>query len=391
MPHASQQATKTRIRPLAALKSRRGSMLAIIAVSMLGILSVMALAADIGAVYLARAEAQRAADAAALAGLQAMIERPDLPGRARQIAEQFAAANTVRGTPVSLDPSDIEFSVMPDTFFQVEVHRTEARGNPIPMFFAGIMGFNTMDVSAVATAAPFRTGTARCFRPFLVVDAWDDKDGDGEFDSGEYYDPIETGYGSDWRHDGYEHDIGRQIILYGSSGGGKGKGNGKGGGGGMHNPSWYGLYSVNGDRGGNAIREQIGKAECDDTPLSVGHVVTNEPGAKTGPVKQGMDELVGHDPDAYWNESTGTVEGSIYGDNWISSPRIGRIALFNPADAPQPGRQDIEISNFITVFIEGFDDDGNLVGRILPTKGEADGCSATGRCAANAWYARLVH
>src|SRR5690242_7413525 len=53
--------------------SERGSTLVIVAAAMVGLLGVCAIAIDLAGYYLARAEAQRAADAAALAGASAFV------------------------------------------------------------------------------------------------------------------------------------------------------------------------------------------------------------------------------------------------------------------------------------------------------------------------------
>lgn len=352
------------------------------AVSMIAFVGLVALSADIGLVFLARSEAQRAADAAALAGIRAWVEDPADTDRAADVARAFAFANTVRGEPVDLLPEDFGMEVGTDTAFHVEVHRLRERGNPIRTLFASVLGIDAVDVSAYASAGVTPSGTTRCFKPFLVVDAWDDTDGDGEYDAGEYYDAQETGYGSDWRLD-MERDVGRQVIVYGP-------GPGAVPGGGMHNPSWYGLYNVNGQPGANAIREQIERPDCDPTPYSIGDMVENETGAKTGAVNSAIEDLMDLDPGAYWNATTNAIAGSAFGADWQASPRVARIALFDPSDMPGPGKTEIRMSNVTTVFIEGWDADGYLTARVLPTAGEADECVLTGECAAFSWYARII-
>ena len=58
---------------------RKGAVIVMVAVLMVVLLGCVALAVDIGYLYVARAELQRAADAAALAGAQALARASDTP------------------------------------------------------------------------------------------------------------------------------------------------------------------------------------------------------------------------------------------------------------------------------------------------------------------------
>jgi hypothetical protein len=65
------------IHPVRSTSNERGATIIVVALSMLALLSMMALAVDVGMLLTARAEAQRAADSAALAGAGALIFEPD--------------------------------------------------------------------------------------------------------------------------------------------------------------------------------------------------------------------------------------------------------------------------------------------------------------------------
>ena len=62
---------------------------------------------------------------------------------------------------------------------QVTVTRTAATQNPLPTFFAKILGINTVDVTAVATAEVYRPTVggppfgAKCIKPWLLPDLYD--------------------------------------------------------------------------------------------------------------------------------------------------------------------------------------------------------------------------
>ncbi len=61
-----------------------------------------------------------------------------------------------------------------------------------------------------------------------------------------------------------------------------------------------------------------------------------------------MRGLIEQDPDAYWDDFANTVV-SDYG---MDSPRLVTVALFDPGEITQPGRQYIRFNNFARVFIE---------------------------------------
>ena len=84
------------------VRGQRGSVLVVVASSMLALTSVLALAIDVGLMTTARLEAQRAADAAALAGAGAVISSPGNGGLARVLASDYAGRNDVRFDAVAL-------------------------------------------------------------------------------------------------------------------------------------------------------------------------------------------------------------------------------------------------------------------------------------------------
>ena len=91
----------------ARLRDDRGSAVILAAVAMTALLSVVALAVDVGMLYTARGEAQRVADAAALAGAAGFIEEPKSPEpRARTLALDYASQNSVREQMVVLLEED---------------------------------------------------------------------------------------------------------------------------------------------------------------------------------------------------------------------------------------------------------------------------------------------
>jgi Flp pilus assembly protein TadG len=338
-----------------------------------------ALAVDMGMLYTARSEAQRAADAAALAGANALIVAPGNHDFARGIARRTAEQNTIRQAPVELLAGDITVTA---TELTVHARRLQERGNPVTTWFARTLGVRSVDVAARASAGVFPAGAATCLKPFIVPDLWHDVNGNGRYDAGELYQASVTGYGTDFRKDGFVRDLGRPITLYpGTANQGIVS-------------SWYFLLRIPGNQGGDDIRRTIASTECNRTILSVGDEIPadQETGIKKGPVRQGFNDLIALDPNATWDPVTRMVRNSVMGpDAWRASPRVVTIALFDPREPVAPGARPIRITNFATVFIERTQGD-DIIGRFLPTVGISTGtdCRTAGNCAPFASHTRLT-
>jgi len=167
--------------------TERGISLFMVAGGLAVLLGVAALAIDLASLYVARNEAQRAADAGALAGAKAYVESGCISGGAgacgattfTDLAKSRAVAaagqnsvggvlvsslssNCVTATPLNLSGTDPEISVT--------VARTAGCGNAMPTFFARIFGILSGDVSSTATAEAYNGPNicAGCIKPFLV-------------------------------------------------------------------------------------------------------------------------------------------------------------------------------------------------------------------------------
>lgn len=166
----------------------RGAILLILAVSMVFILGMAGLAIDLASLYVGRSEAQRAADAAALAGARALASditcvnggggnmAPGCEALARQRAEAIGNMNLVEGVSPQIGDSDITFLSLTASNPQIQViaSRDTAHGNPMPTFFVKIFGIDTANVSAKAVAEAYTSnGTGarqgnRCVKPWLI-------------------------------------------------------------------------------------------------------------------------------------------------------------------------------------------------------------------------------
>jgi len=143
---------KTRIR------NERGQVFALTAVIIVSLLAMSAFVLDVGAWFREHRRTQQVADASALAGAQVL---PGSPGQAQSLALEYA--NTKNAGTVS--PSDIAFSayaLSPDDTITVTARSTS------PSFFAKVLGFGTVDISAKATARAYVMSQARYAAPFGV-------------------------------------------------------------------------------------------------------------------------------------------------------------------------------------------------------------------------------
>jgi len=144
---------------------------AFLIVSMLVVfLGFAALSIDIGVLYSARASAQRAADAAALAGAFVFVTRGDLdetttPKQSDVIKEnaiKTAAQNKMLGAPVSIGTGDVAVDP-PNHRVTVNVNQNQ------PTLFARILGENSANIHATAIAEAVTTATATgCLKPFFI-------------------------------------------------------------------------------------------------------------------------------------------------------------------------------------------------------------------------------
>ena len=144
---------------------------AFLIISMLVVfLGFAALSIDVGVLYSARASAQRAADAAALAGAFVFVTRGDLdetttPKQSDVIKEnaiKTAAQNKMLGAPVSIGTGDV---FVDSANHRVTVDVTQSQAT----LFARILGENSANIHARAIAEAVTTANATgCLKPFFI-------------------------------------------------------------------------------------------------------------------------------------------------------------------------------------------------------------------------------
>jgi len=137
-------------------RDERGQSVVMAVVFMAALLAMSAAVLDLGSWFRADRRVQATADAAALAGAQAL---PDDPSSARALALDYAKRNgdTIASTDVTLsstlganDTIEVGFS------------------RPAPGFFSKVLGISSVDVGAKAKARAFLPGQARWVAPIVV-------------------------------------------------------------------------------------------------------------------------------------------------------------------------------------------------------------------------------
>ena len=346
---------------LGLVRNEKGAILAIVALSLIVILGMGALAVDMGMLMKQRDDAQRAADAASLAGASAFQEaKPlDAVNTARDRALSYLARNYVGGTYIDTAGSVTTVNgnryittshegvvvVLPDSTKVRVIVRRPAVGT----LFARVLGYLNVPIAAKAAAVAAEAGTGKCVKPFAIPDYWHDQDNDtkyanqledlgpGQGKGGEtwqydesvgdtyrrYADPdgtgTETGLGSSFRNTSvyggdnsnttYFDDYGRPIVLK--------KSNPQQ----TPSPSFFLPWVIPGSNPG-AQDYKANISSCNPAQISLetdysldGSADTssydNKPGNMIGPTKQGMDDLIALDPKACWAPASDSLHSGF--------------------------------------------------------------------------------
>lgn len=188
-------------------KQQKGSIMALMAILMVAVISILGLAIDFGVVFTARTFAQHAAGAGALAGADTYAQyTPTSQAMATADAQTAAEANKVLRQSLTNSNVTVSFPTAPTGYYRVRVDVNTTA----PTFFLRILGTKWSQVSigahAIAEAAPGTVGGTRCLRPLWITQS--------SLLGGSCANPAPT--------------VGQAITLWQSGGGGGGNGNGGG-------------------------------------------------------------------------------------------------------------------------------------------------------------------
>jgi len=313
------------------------------------LLGFAALAIDIGRTVAVRAEAQRAADAAALAAASGLATDDVLTQNDTGVAEAarsralaIARRNRVFNDETHIAEEDVEFGRIDDPWnlhspfvpshpsvanaVRVTVRRsTGSPDGPIPTAFAGVLGKNWVNVEASATAIVDHRVAG--FRP--------PPNGEGlliplTIQQQRYLDELQNGADTYGFEDGAVRLTGdgiREIRLYPDKQGGDSNGKGKGsansnGGAGSGN---FGILNIGYANNGvpeiearilNGVTPEdftaaIGMPEIrfvDDSGNPITHQIDGDPGVKAG-IKDALEQRIG-DVVGFFMHTTVTSHGA---------------------------------------------------------------------------------
>lgn len=379
-------------------RDQRGLSFVFVGLGFTAFVAATTLAIDVGMFMTARSQAQNSADAGALAGATALAVNSftdhTASGPAVQSAVTAAASNKVIGQAVSVAAGDVEFLTNPaglQNRVKVTVYRTDARSNSLPTLMGRLFGVQHVDVLATATAEASPANAETCLKPFTIPDKWIEKQDPGGWDANSTFDlydnkgkllanpDIYVGPDDAQNYTGYnaDRDKGLEITLKANN---------------TSNitSSFYNPYDLPGSVGASDYRDNI--AGCNSAVVHPGDTLPPENGNMVGPTKQGMDDLVALDPDAYWDTTCNCVQGSSYPSG--RSPRIVVIPVYDPvayANGAQHGKNiTLTFTNFIGFFLEPLTGAGEVKGRITPVAGLMDGNAGPAPAAAFPYVIRLV-
>jgi Flp pilus assembly protein TadG len=409
----------------------RGAVLVQVAIATIGLLAFSALAVDFGIKWIARAQAQNAADAGALAGALALsFDDPDDftdTGPAKQSALQYALANWVWGEAPDVNvTTDITFPPCPDgtdTCIRVDVYRNQQRGNALPTFFARFVGVMDQGVRATATAQVLTGNATDCLKPWAVVDRWDEftapeppdvmDSPDPDFNPQSTYDRYSDGQGNDppQEPDLYvpptQDSPGTGFTVTGNYGTQYAIKTGASGSDAVSS-GWSRSIDLprvdSGNLGGNAYGANI--TSCNGFPTAIAspetvcpsdssQIATHEEkvfwasrgcvrvqtGVIQGQTRDGIEQIFNRDPYARWNPSLNDGQGGIENSAQSPSNRIVPIAVMDIdrylAADPSGSGGVVKIVNILGFFIEGIGDvdrNGNIIfdpANPMPHNGQA--------------------
>jgi Flp pilus assembly protein TadG len=374
---------------LALPSDERGATGAFVAVGLFMMLGMVALAVDLGVLLGARTDSQRVADASALAGAASFITLPNDTDRPRDWAIEYAAKNTVHGSPATVLPEDVDV-LLDEQKVRVRVRNITERGNAVRTIFARVLGWDEVNVGTVAAAeASTANKTGSCPIPLSLPDRWVEGDGDALFTgtpSPDMYVPFEpetfvegvstqvAAYGSPGEFTGYyEGNIGDVIeIKTASNEVGEGE---------EASPCvateswrcWFQPLATNGEElpdgtGGNeSLWPWIGGCPNGETaPIEIGDWVyeSSAGGDKQSLLHDGagrpadefnFEEVMNLEPDLYWdsptqcvlqlgNEQAGCVESGL---------RVRTMPVIDPTTIEASGANlRAQVSGLICIFLE---------------------------------------
>jgi hypothetical protein len=249
---------------------------------------------------------------------------------------------------------------------QVDVFRNGTNGSAtLPVFFGPLLGITSQGIQATATAQAAPANATNCLKPWSVADKWLESNPpwtqQSTYDpgAGDVYTPPYGTQGTGFSRtdaQGNPADLGMQLTLKLAH-----PGNGAN----TLSSGWaMALDLPNAGGGGKEYENNISGCttatvgiatqaeQCATVNLTAG-CISVLTGGKTGPTKQGVDNLVALDSGASWS----TALNRPVGGGGLQSPRIVPVAIFDTATYLSHGYNGtnviIKVVNILGFFVEG--------------------------------------
>jgi hypothetical protein len=361
------------------MRSERGAVLVHVAVALTGLLAFSALTLDLGVLWAARAQAQNAADSAAMAGAVSLayVDATNTD-YAKDAARAVAGAHQIWGQ-ASTDAT-VQIACPPGTpaggeCVQVEVGRGAGYGSPLPAYFSRLfVGVAASEVRAMGAAQVLFGNSTNCLKPFGIPDRWNNNREDppvvdpsypfnpeaGDIferyvDEGgaaestplsvtpldAYAPPNSSSSGS-----GYNFaQVGQRLRLVFAPYPGR-----------MTQSSSFFPLALDrtpstGDPNLDFVQNIL---TCSGREVSVGDQVETDLDIHPNFFEDGLRALIDSDPGAEW-DGTRVVNSS---PQYLRSPRIIPIAVYDPDEFRRTRRTtqqvDLRVRNIIGLFVESF-------------------------------------
>lgn len=284
-------------------KNEDGNVIAFTAIMLVVLFGFAVMGIDVGYLFTAKNQLQSAVDSAALAGAAGLMNNQ---AEAINQATHYASLNLCIDQPVQLSGGDITFPT--STRIRIQGNHT------VNMFFAKILGYNTVTIGAVAAA--------------------------------EISQLVGTGETKPWAIPDFNWPIGAPVVLKAGALGAPGTDAGF-----FYPVDFPPLEGVNAGTpvpGAQAYEQNI--LNGSEMGIFIDDVLLVEPGNMVGPTIQGVNVLIGLDPNAYWDGDSDGIAASGFVPA-IKSPRVIKVPLYDPDYPPDSGRDTVTITGLAAFFI----------------------------------------
>lgn len=342
-------------------RDERGALLVHVAIAFTGLLAFSALSIDLGVLWAARAQAQNAADSAAMAAAVSLAYAGADEDYARAAASATAAAHEIWGEPapepaVAIGPCPTGSPSATGVCVQTTLERSDETGAPLPAYISRLFGFSTTSVRASASAKVLRGNASSCLKPIAIVDRWADSppaddvferyvptpDGAPESilvgDPDVYEPPGPSGTGTGLAF----ANVGDTMLLQVPTS--------------LASPTTASslllLDLPAASPSGDAVQDfRQNMANCPAATFSIDDTV--QAGVHANLAAEAFQTIVAADPGAYWDPVNRRVAGSSSTSGL--SPRIIAAAVFDPDLFRQANRQGqrapLRIRNIVGLFV----------------------------------------